>query len=117
MNSMEEGEPLTETKELPPLQLFERLSYLSGYTWDVSLEPFHSVSRFSHDYTSCRVLKVARAMTTGMSLVSSISVETDPSPTRYQALAPTPPQKPPEEAPPSSVLGRLLVISTPVAKL
>lgn len=45
MNSMEEVEQLTENKELPPQQLFERLSYLSGYTWDVSLEPFYSVSR------------------------------------------------------------------------
>ncbi|KAL8861888.1 MAG: hypothetical protein Q9178_001757 [Gyalolechia marmorata] len=39
---MDESEPTVEDKELPPQQLFERLSYLSGYTWDVSLEPFHS---------------------------------------------------------------------------
>lgn len=63
------------------------------------------------------LLMLVRATTTGMSLVSSISVETSPSPTRYQALAPTPPQNPPEEAPPSLVLGRLLVISIPAAKL
>ena len=29
---------------LPPARLFERLAQLSGYTWDQSIEPFHSVS-------------------------------------------------------------------------
>ncbi|KAL8977040.1 MAG: hypothetical protein Q9205_007079 [Flavoplaca limonia] len=41
--AMEESEQLAANKELPPQQLFERLSYLgSGYTWDTTLEPFHS---------------------------------------------------------------------------
>ncbi|KAL8669067.1 MAG: hypothetical protein Q9168_006327 [Polycauliona sp. 1 TL-2023] len=39
---MEESEQASDSKELPPQQLFERLSYLSGYTWDTSLQPFHS---------------------------------------------------------------------------
>lgn len=28
----------------PPLRLFDRLAQLPGYTWDQSIEPFHSVS-------------------------------------------------------------------------
>lgn len=28
----------------PPARLFERLAQLSGYTWDQSFGPFHSVS-------------------------------------------------------------------------
>lgn len=28
----------------PPLRLFDRLAQLHGYTWDQSIEPFHSVS-------------------------------------------------------------------------
>ncbi|KAL8866833.1 MAG: hypothetical protein Q9174_006054, partial [Haloplaca sp. 1 TL-2023] len=39
---MEENELTGEEHELPPHQLFERLSYLTGYTWDQSIEPFHS---------------------------------------------------------------------------
>lgn len=35
LHSMEENEQAGEDKEQPPHQLFERLSYLSGYTWDV----------------------------------------------------------------------------------
>ncbi|KAL8784021.1 MAG: hypothetical protein Q9213_004209 [Squamulea squamosa] len=42
MDGMEESEQTAEDKDLPPQQLFERLSYLSGYTWDTSLAPFHS---------------------------------------------------------------------------
>lgn len=34
----EEGQALQ-----PPPRLFERLAQLSGYTWDQSLQPFHSV--------------------------------------------------------------------------
>ncbi|KAL8734393.1 MAG: hypothetical protein Q9166_001591 [cf. Caloplaca sp. 2 TL-2023] len=41
-NKMEETEQNGEDKELPPHQLYERLSYLSGYTWDQSIKPFHS---------------------------------------------------------------------------
>ncbi|KAL8738173.1 MAG: hypothetical protein Q9181_000986 [Wetmoreana brouardii] len=39
---MEEAEQNGEDHDLPPHQLFERLSYLAGYTWDQSIEPFHS---------------------------------------------------------------------------
>lgn len=28
-----------------PSRLYERLAQLSGYTWDQSIQPFHSVSR------------------------------------------------------------------------
>ena len=31
---------------LPPPRLYERLAQLSGYTWDQSIQPFHSVSNF-----------------------------------------------------------------------
>lgn len=44
LNRMEENERNGEEYDSPPHQLFERLSYLSGYTWDQSIEPFHSVS-------------------------------------------------------------------------
>ena len=29
---------------LPPPRLYERLAQLSGYIWDQSIQPFHSVS-------------------------------------------------------------------------
>lgn len=29
---------------VPPSRLFERLAQIPGYTWDQSIEPFHSVS-------------------------------------------------------------------------
>lgn len=29
---------------LPPPRLYERLAQLGGYTWDQSVQPFHSVS-------------------------------------------------------------------------
>ena len=34
----DEGQPS------PPARVFERLAQLSGYTWDQSFGPFHSVS-------------------------------------------------------------------------
>ncbi|KAI4251965.1 MAG: hypothetical protein LQ352_004552 [Teloschistes flavicans] len=39
---MEAGDRTGEEQILPPHQLYERLSYLAGYTWDQSVEPFHS---------------------------------------------------------------------------
>lgn len=39
---MEVNEGSGEEYGSPPHQLFERLSYLSGFTWDQSIEPFHS---------------------------------------------------------------------------
>lgn len=35
-------------KLLPPPRLYERLAQLSGYTWDQSIQPFHSVSIFQN---------------------------------------------------------------------
>lgn len=55
---------------LPPPRLYERLAQLSGYTWDHSFQPFHSVSedvcafvRYHAELPPCRLT------TTGMSLV------------------------------------------------
>lgn len=41
---MEESNVLGDDLPLPPARLFERLAQISGYTWDPSIEPFHSVS-------------------------------------------------------------------------
>lgn len=38
-NGIERGQAL-----LPPPRLYERLTQLGGYTWDQSIQPFHSVS-------------------------------------------------------------------------
>ena len=38
-DSEEDGQALQ-----PPPRLYERLAQLSGYTWDQSIQPFHSVS-------------------------------------------------------------------------
>ena len=32
----------------PPPRLYERLAQLSGYTWDQSIQPFHSVREDQH---------------------------------------------------------------------
>lgn len=39
---MEENHILGEDLPLPPARLFERLAQLPGYTWDQTIEPFHS---------------------------------------------------------------------------
>lgn len=44
-----------EEQDVPPRHLFERLSYLSGYTWDQSIEPFHSVREHEFVGTAARV--------------------------------------------------------------
>ena len=56
----------------PPPRLFDRLAQLSGYTWDQSTEPFHSVSEPAEErdiapmnHADCLLY---RAMITGMSL-------------------------------------------------
>jgi hypothetical protein len=41
---MEESNVLGDDLPLPPARLFERLAQIPGYTWDQSIEPFHSVS-------------------------------------------------------------------------
>lgn len=59
----------------PPRRLFERLTQLSGYSWDQSVEPFHSVSSQSgpgrpstNDYHN-------RLTITGTSLEFSMALE------------------------------------------
>jgi hypothetical protein len=39
---MEDHHVLGEDLPLPPARLFERLSHLPGYSWDQTIEPFHS---------------------------------------------------------------------------
>ena len=38
-----ECDEIGDEKPLPPPRLYERLAHITGYTWDQSLEPFHSV--------------------------------------------------------------------------
>ena len=46
---MKEGHPIGEQLPLPPHRLFERLAQIgSNYTWDQSIDPFHSVSFHLH---------------------------------------------------------------------
>lgn len=46
--AMEESHHLSEDLPLPPARLFDRLSQLPGYTWDQSVEPFHSTYNHWH---------------------------------------------------------------------
>jgi predicted ATPase len=45
---MEESNHLSDDLPLPPARLFDRLSQLPGYTWDQSVEPFHSTYNHWH---------------------------------------------------------------------
>ena len=45
---MEESHLLSDDLPLPPTRLFERLGQLPGYTWDQSVEPFHSTYNHWH---------------------------------------------------------------------
>lgn len=45
---MEDSSLLGEDLPLPPARLFERLGQLPGYTWDQSVEPFHSTYNHWH---------------------------------------------------------------------
>lgn len=45
---MENSPFLAEDLPLPPARLFERLGQLPGYTWDQSVEPFHSTYNHWH---------------------------------------------------------------------
>ncbi|KAJ5760997.1 hypothetical protein N7520_008153 [Penicillium odoratum] len=45
---MEENHLLSDDLPLPPARLFERLGNLPGYTWDQSIEPFHSTYNHWH---------------------------------------------------------------------
>lgn len=47
---MEDSNILGEDLPLPPTRLFERLAQLPGYTWDQSIEPFHSTYSHWHVY-------------------------------------------------------------------
>lgn len=47
---MEDNNILGEDLPLPPARLFERLAHLPGYTWDQSIEPFHSTYNHWHVY-------------------------------------------------------------------
>ena len=42
--SVNEHDEAGEDQPVPPPRLYERLAHILGYTWDQSLEPFHSVS-------------------------------------------------------------------------
>lgn len=43
-DSMRDPDDREDGQELqPPSRLYERLAHLSGYTWDQSIQPFHSV--------------------------------------------------------------------------
>ncbi|KKK18078.1 putative sensor histidine kinase/response regulator [Aspergillus ochraceoroseus] len=45
---MDDSHILGEDLPLPPARLFERLAHLPGYTWDQSIEPFHSTYNHWH---------------------------------------------------------------------
>ncbi|KAJ5288003.1 hypothetical protein N7478_003689 [Penicillium angulare] len=45
---MEESHFLSDDLPLPPTRLLERLGHLPGYTWDQSVEPFHSTYNHWH---------------------------------------------------------------------
>ncbi|PLN76279.1 hypothetical protein BDW42DRAFT_179039, partial [Aspergillus taichungensis] len=45
---MDDSHILGEDLPLPPARLFERLAQLPGYTWDQSVEPFHSTYNHWH---------------------------------------------------------------------
>ncbi|KAJ6028260.1 hypothetical protein N7540_003836 [Penicillium herquei] len=45
---MEESHFLSDDLPLPPTRLFERLGQIPGYTWDQSVEPFHSTYNHWH---------------------------------------------------------------------
>ena len=56
----------------PPQRLYERLAQLSGYTWDQSIQPFHSVREDMPVEDVVTDLLGARLTITGMSLVLNI---------------------------------------------
>lgn len=74
-----ENEQNMEEQDLPPNLLFDRLSHLSGYTWDQSIEPFHSVRHqppIQREEVGVHSTKYAtRATIIGMSLVFSMQIQ------------------------------------------
>ncbi|KAL8832988.1 MAG: hypothetical protein Q9170_004587 [Blastenia crenularia] len=88
---MEENDKDGEEQALPPHHLFERLSYLSGYTWDQSIEPFHSsydnwhVFGIQHAKTDKSAGASNSAPGAGVSTASSrSSPKIDPRPSPHQ---------------------------------
>lgn len=79
---MEESEQNGEEQSQPPHDLFERLSYLNGYTWDQSIKPFHSVRLPTHELSTCLCMDIVdhadRAMIIGMYSASSMRMQIDP---------------------------------------
>ena len=55
-----------------PQRIYERLAHISGYTWDQSIQPFHSVRRTMLAKDIFTDFLEGRLTTTGMSLVLSI---------------------------------------------
>ena len=55
-----------------PQRLYERLAHISGYTWDQSIQPFHSVSKTTLGKDVFTDFLEGRPTMTGMSLVLNI---------------------------------------------
>lgn len=55
-----------------PQRLYERLAHISGYTWDQSIQPFHSVRKTTLGRDVLTDFLEDRPTTTGMSLVLNI---------------------------------------------
>ena len=55
-----------------PQRLYERLAQISGYTWDQSIQPFHSVRKTTLGKDVFTDFRDGRLTTIGMSLVLSI---------------------------------------------
>ncbi|KAL8989575.1 MAG: hypothetical protein Q9177_001563, partial [Variospora cf. flavescens] len=72
-HTMEETEQNGEEQDVPPSHLFERLSYLSGYTWDQSIEPFHS------SYDNWHVFGIQQANPDKAAIAPASAVEGAPS--------------------------------------
>lgn len=60
---------------LAPPRLYERLAQLSGYTWDHSFQPFHSVREGCAFVRYHAELRPCRLTTTGISLVYVTSIQ------------------------------------------
>jgi len=82
---MEWSHFLGEDLPLPPARLFERLGHLPGYTWDQSVEPFHStynhwhISGFHHAIEPDNLTPIATSsdLTSGPSSLSRNSPRTE----------------------------------------
>ncbi|KAL8712617.1 MAG: hypothetical protein Q9220_003148 [cf. Caloplaca sp. 1 TL-2023] len=85
---MQDKEQQGEDRDLPSHQLFERLSYLPGYTWDQSIVPFHS------SYDNWHVFGIQRAHGDNLSAAqTSAAATTAPSVSSRSSpgLGPRPP--------------------------